>query len=93
MTDHQRKAFARHVRRHAQLIADFTALTSLLDSYEQEGRPPEQWKKIFGEIRNSDTYRAILAEFEPLITSLESSSDDAGLIELLQEISEGKLPN
>jgi len=45
------------------------------------------------EIRNSDTYRAILEEFEPLITSLESSSDDAGLIKLLQEISEGKLPN
>jgi hypothetical protein len=45
-----------------------------------------------GEIRNSDTYTAILVEFEPLITSLESSSDDAGLIELLQEISEGKLP-
>jgi hypothetical protein len=93
MTDQQRKAFARHIRRYAQLIADHTALTSLLDSYEEEGRPPEQWKKMLAEIRNSDTYRAILEEFEPLITSLESSSDDAGLIELLPEISEGKLPS
>jgi len=93
MTDQQRKAFARHIRRYAQLIADHTALTSLLDSYEEEGRPPEQWKQMLAEIRNSDIYLAILEEFEPLITSLESSSEDAGLIELLQEISERKFPS
>ncbi len=93
MTTEQRKALARVMRLQAQLMADMPALISLLDAYEKSEVVPENWRDEWRKLRESSEYKSAIQEFEPLISTLESSSDETELIGLLQKISGGKLPN
>ena len=93
MTDEQRKALARIFRRYAQLMADIPALISLLDTYESRQETPGNWKEMWNELRKSEKYQEIIQKFEPIISWLETSSDERELIRLLQKISEEKPPN
>jgi hypothetical protein len=95
MTNEQKKALARVMRRFAELCADRPALIALLDSYaEQKVLVPKDWqKRHLAPIQQSDDYRKVLAEFEPLILELEGGIGDEEMIALFEKISHGKLPN
>lgn len=91
MTRSEKLAFARVVKRQAQFFADMPLLTSLLDTYAAENKVPTDWREVWHQLQQGDTYKAILAEFQPLIESLESEDDETEAIQLLQRISE-KMP-
>lgn len=76
MNEEQRKALARIVRRQAQFYADMPALISLLDTYESKKRVPHNWRKMWAELKKSKDYQAILEEFAPTISWLETSDDE-----------------
>jgi hypothetical protein len=89
----QKHALARIVRRQAILFAELPLLESMLDTYQSTKTAPTNWKQARKDLRDSETYQKILQEFEPMISALESASDDDDLIPLLQKIADGKLPN
>lgn len=95
MTREQKKALARVVRKFAELSADRPAFIALLDSYaEQQVLVPKDWQqRHLAPIQQSEDYRKVLAEFEPMISELESGIGDEELIALFEKISRGKLPN
>lgn len=93
MTNEQRAALARIFRRHAEFMAELPLLEAILDVCEDGNKAPKDWRKLREVMRDSDEYKATLAEFEPIIQQLQTSSDDDELIRLLQKISTGKLPN
>lgn len=95
MTKEQKRVLARVLRQLVKRCwADVPALTSLLDTFAIEKKNvPKNWRKLWSAIQKSDDYRAILQEFEPLISGLEASAADDELFELFAKMSRGKLPN
>jgi hypothetical protein len=93
MTTEQRKAFAQIFRRLAKYMADMPALITLLDAYEKSKMAPENWRDEWRKLRETSEYKAAIQDFEPVIAMFESSSEQTELIRLLQQISDGQLPN
>jgi hypothetical protein len=93
MRDERTDALIKFIRRFAKLSADVPALKSLLETYAETKKVPDDWRDKLEELRRSDTYAAILREFDPVISMIQSSSVDERLIAQLLKMSEGKLPN
>jgi hypothetical protein len=87
MTPEQRRGIADMLRRFTGLIADFAALSSILDVYEQRGEPPRDWRAFWTEMQGSEEYQASLKFFAPLLDAIEQATSDSALIALLYEVS------
>jgi hypothetical protein len=57
LADEERKAIVRLFRRQSQSLADLPALIAILDTYEQQNKPPRDWRKRWDEMKKTPRVR------------------------------------
>ena len=94
MNESQRRKIAEMLRLFVRSLADNICLKMILGVFADNEQPvPRDWNTMLDEARNAEAYRRVLAQFEPWISQFEQTETDPEMIELLQKMSEGKLPN
>ena len=66
MTPDHARGVTEFLRKYIRLIADFNALSSTLDTYENRGEPPHDWRAFWADLQTSDEYQGAIQAFEPL---------------------------
>jgi hypothetical protein len=85
MTPELRCALAVFLRQHLRNLADTQILRTTLELSSQRGFVPLDWEQKLEAFRQTPQYRAMLAEFEPMIVQFEQGASETDLIELLQK--------
>jgi hypothetical protein len=93
MTPEEQRALAAVLRRLAKYMAERRALITILSDAAQTHRCPEDWESDLARLRETPAYRAILEDFEPMISRLEQDADLSEVLPLIEKVMKGKLPN
>lgn len=81
------------IRRIQTLRAERTALMTILKAHALMKTVPLGWKAELEVVRQTEDYRAIVAELDTTISQLEQAADDAEILRLFEQLDESKPPN
>jgi hypothetical protein len=87
------RAIARMVRIYLETANDLAATRALLMRAAHNGTCPVYWERDLAEIKKTPQYRSDAERFEPILARIDQDADESDLIELLQQMTQGKQPN